>query len=314
MLPALAMPQTRFGVPQNMGPTLNTPSNETSPNLTPSGLSLYFASDRAGGLGANDIYVSHRVTLNSAWGPPVNLGPVVNSANADVVGGFSLDGRSMLITCNRPGGVGLEDIYMSSRTDPNDDSGWTTPVNLGAIVNSTFRDIAPSFFEDPMTGAVSLIFSSDRIAMDGLSFLLFKSTRNENGTFGQPMAIDELNNNSAGSHFGAAIRRDGLEIYIGSARNGGLNFPGVDIWVSTRSATTAQWNTPALVAIINDLLEDRLPSLSPDASLLYFHSNRTGGSGGYDLYSASRCSLYGAGPCKTFTITLAPPGPDENGK
>lgn len=287
-----------FSAPQNLGAALNTASDETGPIISPNGLSLYFTSNRTGGLGGTDIYVSHRAALGSAWGAPQNLGAPVNSSANDNVTGISLDGRSMLLNSARAGGSGGADLWITMRTDANNDFGWTAPVNLGPVVNSTFTENSGNFFEDPANGAVTLIFSSDRAGgIPGVKFDFFQSTRNPDGTFNTPTLINELN--GEGSHFGSAIRRDGLEIFIGSSRPAGLNNPKFDIFVSTRASTALPWSTPVPVSGINNFEEDdRLPKLSPDGSILYFSSNRAGGFGGFDLYSAARCSLYAANqPC-----------------
>src|SRR5215203_4921131 len=76
-----------FSAPQNMGAALNTASDETGPVMSPNGLSLYFSSNRAGGQGSVDIYVSQRSTLSSAWGAPQNLGATVNSSSNDNITG-----------------------------------------------------------------------------------------------------------------------------------------------------------------------------------------------------------------------------------
>ena len=57
-----------FGVPQNLGATVNSTVIDEHPVISPSGLSLYFSSDRAGGLGGRDIYVSRRASVNAVWG------------------------------------------------------------------------------------------------------------------------------------------------------------------------------------------------------------------------------------------------------
>lgn len=132
--------------------------------------------------------------------------------------------------------------------------------------------------------------------MNGTSFRFYQSTRNPDGTFNAPVLIDELN--GAGAHFGSGISRDGLEIFIASARPGGLNVPAFDLYSSTRASVSAPWGAPVLVAGINSTSDERQPKLSPDGSILYFHSDRAGGFGGNDLYSATRCSLYAANePC-----------------
>ena len=87
-----------FSAAQNMGATLNSSATDATPVISPSGLSLYLATARPGGLGGNDIWVSQRPTLNSAWGAPQHLGPTLNSSSADAIGSLSLDGRAMFFT------------------------------------------------------------------------------------------------------------------------------------------------------------------------------------------------------------------------
>jgi hypothetical protein len=297
VLPAIVQMQNHFNGLRNVGVTLNSPDIDASANISPNGLSLYFQSIRTTGLGGSDIYVSQRPSLNSAWGVPQSLGATVNSSANDNVGSLSLDGRTMFLQSNRTGagGLGGQDIYISTRLDANNDFGWTVPVNLGAVINSEFSELNATYFEDPVTGAGSLIFSSDRIAMNNVNHHLYQSTRNPDGTFNPPTLINELN--SGGSEFGVAIRRDGLEIFFGSSRPGGLNNPAFDIWTSTRASISEPWNTPELARGINGLGNERFPKLSPDGAVLYLTSDRFGGFGNFDLYSATRCSLYSASPC-----------------
>jgi hypothetical protein len=279
-----------FSPPQTMGATINSASNDANAVISPNGLSLYFTSNRTGDA---DIYVSQRSTLNSAWRAPQNLGATVNTAAEEAVGGFSLDGKTMFLSSDRAGdSLGLRDIYISTRTDPNNDFGWTTPDNLGATVNSPLEDFAAFYFEDPITGAGSIFFSSNRIGNPNIAYHIYQSTRNANGTFNAPTPVPEL---QVGAEIKVAIRRDGLQMFMMAT----LPPPGTfDIYVSTRASTTALWNAPTLVpGISSNLVPDGSPSLSPDGMILYFHSGRSGGSGGNDLYSATLCSVYTTTPC-----------------
>src|SRR5437773_1719234 len=63
-----------WGEPVNLGPLVNTSYNDLHPALSPDGLSLYITSDRPGGFGTNNIWVSRRASLNDPWDPPQNLG------------------------------------------------------------------------------------------------------------------------------------------------------------------------------------------------------------------------------------------------
>lgn len=65
-------------------PTVNTAGNEITPWLDDEGRFLYFASDKPGGFGETDIYVSERLDASfQKWSPAKNLGPAVNSNKAD---------------------------------------------------------------------------------------------------------------------------------------------------------------------------------------------------------------------------------------
>ncbi len=289
-----------FTTSRHMGAALNTAVNETNATLAPNGLSLYFSSNRTdlGGLGGNDIYVSRRATLGAVWGTPQNLGATINTSSTEHITSISLDGRTMFLFSNRPG-MGGNDIYLSTRTNPNDDFSWTTPVSLG--INTELDEGLAAYFEDPATGVNSLIFSTNR-QNGGVDYDLFQSTRNANGTFNTPVAIDELN--SVGAELRPAIRRDGLEIYFGASRPGSVGEMGTfDIWTSKRASVSAPWNPPVLLPNINTTEDENNPSLSPDGSILYFTAYRNAGVTGLDLYSATRCSLYSAASSPLLRFT-----------
>jgi hypothetical protein len=80
------------------------------------GKELIFFSNRPGGLGTEDLWVSTRQTVHEAWSPPVNLGPTLNAASREAQPSLSFDGTTLFFSSNRPGGLGLTDVYMSTRT------------------------------------------------------------------------------------------------------------------------------------------------------------------------------------------------------
>lgn len=288
-----------FSGVQNMGALLNSDVNDQNLTLSPNGLSLYFASSRAPSLGGQDIFVSQRANLGAAWGAPQHLAMLSSTANEAVMS-FSLDGKTMILQSTREdlGGLGDFDLYISTRTNANDDFGWSAPVNLGAPVNSELFDSGACYFEDPATGEGTLFFSSSRNGTPGVTFHLYQSTRNTNGTFNEPTLIPELT--VGGAELRLTIRRDGLEIFFGATLPPAMpgDPPNFDIYRSTRASISSAWNAPELVLGLNTPRNDQAPTLSPDGSILYFNSNRTGGFGATDLYAATRCSLYAAdAPC-----------------
>ena len=79
-LQAMSFANSEWSAPVNLGPTINTEFNEQGPTLSNDELSLYFGSDRSGGIGGFDIWVAKRACTGCPWEAPTNLGPVVNSA------------------------------------------------------------------------------------------------------------------------------------------------------------------------------------------------------------------------------------------
>jgi hypothetical protein len=103
-----------FGPPE-LVPELCTPFNEWRPQLAASGRELVFMSNRPGGLGAADIWMSHRPSRLEPWALPINP-TAVNSASQDAQPTLSDDGRTLIFMSQRPGGYGGSDLWMSTRS------------------------------------------------------------------------------------------------------------------------------------------------------------------------------------------------------
>jgi Tol biopolymer transport system component len=127
-----------WGPPENLGPVVNGSNQDAYSSISADGLTLCFNSDRPGGYGKFDIWVTTRPTRNDPWGPPVNAGPKVNTASTDACPWISADGLELYFQSNRPGGYGALDIYVTKR--PTRDGPWGDPVNLGPQVNTAYSD------------------------------------------------------------------------------------------------------------------------------------------------------------------------------
>jgi len=99
----------------NLGPTINSPFTDFTPEISKNGLSLYFSSGRPGGFGLNDLWVSQRAGVDAEWGPPMNLGFLINSGANEAAPHLSRDGHYLFFTSNRPGGLGSNDLWVSRR-------------------------------------------------------------------------------------------------------------------------------------------------------------------------------------------------------
>jgi hypothetical protein len=94
---------------------LSSPNTENRPTVRQDGLEIFFYSDRPGGVGSTDIWTSTRATVDLPWSTPVNLGPTVNSAGADVHPYLSLDATTLIYSSAGLGGFGGSDLFMITR-------------------------------------------------------------------------------------------------------------------------------------------------------------------------------------------------------
>jgi len=145
-----------WGPPVNLGPTVNSSSYDYHPNVSSDGLSLYFTSNRPGCFGGWDLWVTTRASLSDPWAPAVNVGSTVNSSNSEYWPSISADGLSLFFASGRPGGLGSDDIWVTTRASVSDP--WGPPVNLGPPVNTSADDGAPNISADGST----LYFTSNR--------------------------------------------------------------------------------------------------------------------------------------------------------
>jgi Tol biopolymer transport system component len=268
----------------NLGPVVNSPAVEGCPFIAKSELSLYVVSNRSGGYGGQDIYVSQRDSVYDPWGPLQNVGPAINSASNDLCPTLTVDGHYLHFVSDRPGGCGKQDLYVSRRQNKRDDFGWEPLVNLGCIVNSSENDFTPTLFDDESTGESVMYFSSDRAGGAG-GIDIYTTRHRVDGTFDPALLVPELSTPYIDER--PNVRRDGLEIFFDSDRPGSLG--STDVWVSTRESTDAPWSLPVnLGPAINTASAELRPSVSFDGFTLYFGSNRPGGLGSSDIYVAMR--------------------------
>jgi hypothetical protein len=131
--------------PVNLGSAVNTSSGEGAPqpfeDEATGTMTLYFNSDRPGGAGAGDIYVSARLS-DGSFGQPLLVGEL-SSSFADQGVAIRKDGLEVIFSSNRPGTMGQLDLWVSTRATTLD--AWSTPVNLGPAINSTFIDAGADF-------------------------------------------------------------------------------------------------------------------------------------------------------------------------
>lgn len=137
---------------QNLGPNVNSEYWDSQPTLTSDGNTLFFASDRPGGLGGVDIYMCSRT--RDGWSRASNIGSNINTSYDEIAPVIAADNKSMTFASNRSEGFGGFDIYFSKYSGIS----FTRPANANQPINSS----ADEFFYTSLPNTNIAYFSSDR--------------------------------------------------------------------------------------------------------------------------------------------------------
>jgi OOP family OmpA-OmpF porin len=119
-----------WSIPRNLGKEVNSAAWESQPSLSPDGRVLYFVSDRKGGAGKADIYVSVQHSPG-VWTKAQNLGPNVNTTYDERSPFIHANGRTLFFASDGRPGFGGYDIFWSDWAD----STWSKPTNFGYPIN-----------------------------------------------------------------------------------------------------------------------------------------------------------------------------------
>lgn len=124
--------------PFKVNPNINsTKYEESSASISPDGKTLYFASNRPGGLGGFDIYRT-RILPSGEWGEAYNLGPDVNTAFDEDFPNISLDGYTLYFSSKGHNSMGGYDVFKSEILP--DTLNFGPPKNVGYPINTPFDD------------------------------------------------------------------------------------------------------------------------------------------------------------------------------
>ena len=124
--------------PFKVNPNINSDKyEESSASISPDGKTLYFASNRPGGLGGFDIYRT-RILPSGEWGEAYNLGPEVNTAHDEDFPNISLDGYTLYFSSKGHNSMGGYDVFKSEILP--DSLNFGAPKNVGYPINTPFDD------------------------------------------------------------------------------------------------------------------------------------------------------------------------------
>ena len=123
--------------PRDLGKNINSDAHESAAALSFDGRFLYFVSERKGGYGGKDIYVSTWNEIKKEWGEARNLGPEVNSPYDEDGVYIHPDGKTLYFSSKGHNTMGGSDIFYTE----NKSGVWTTPVNIGHPINTPDDDV-----------------------------------------------------------------------------------------------------------------------------------------------------------------------------
>jgi hypothetical protein len=208
-----------------------------------------------------------RLTLqldpSGIFGEPVNMGPVVNSANLEMTPAISADGLTLYFTSDRPDGEGRWDIWVATRTSTS--ANWSTATNVGPVVNTSAMESFPSISAD----GLELYFCRGDWGQGDIYVAIRHSPQEHWRT---AVRLSDAINVTA-DDYAPLISCDGLSLYFISKRPGG---PGdIDMWVTMRPTLDAAWGCPEpLPPPINSPHKEGHKCVSTDGLMLFFQCFR----------------------------------------
>ena len=195
--------------PINLGFPINTSGWESQPSLSADGKTLYFVSDRKGGLGSYDIWKSI-IGDDGKWIMPENLGPNINTVYNEQYPFIHPDGKTFYFSSTGWTGLGGKDLFISRSDTLNV---WSKPINLGFPIN-TYGDESGLTINSSGTKA---FFSSNNFngfgGFDIYSFDLPQNIRPSAVNYVKGVVFDDSDKKRLGALIDIIDLRTGNSIY-----------------------------------------------------------------------------------------------------
>ena len=126
----------KWSDPLNLGDRVNTGFSEKHPAISADGRTLFFTSDRPGGNGGYDLWMT--VKTGDSWSTPVNLGDSINTPGTEQSPFIHPDQQSLYFSSDGWPGLGKADVLVARRKP---DGSWGIPENLGYPINTNNEEI-----------------------------------------------------------------------------------------------------------------------------------------------------------------------------
>jgi len=215
---------------------------------------------------------------------PINMGPSINSVNAEYFPSFTVDQNEIIFTRDIPDKQSMEghqeDFYLSIKKDTN----WLNAINAGSPLNTVLNEGAPSISAD---GRLLFFAACDRSEGKGRCDI-YLSQRVTDGSWSKPMNLGAPIN-TGNWETQPSFSSDGKTLYfIRGYYNRDRGAQQDDIYYSEFQAD-GHWSEPKkLGSNVNTLGREESVFIHPDNQTLYFTSNGFPGMGGLDIYLSRR--------------------------
>lgn len=174
---------------QSTGGWLNSSDWDSQAAISCDGRRIFFASNRPGGLGGSDIWVSERAAAGQ-WGTPRNLGAPINTPDDEEAPFISNDGQTLYFSSTGHLGLGEQDIFMSWWDKRR--RRWTAPINLGPPVNGPHRELGIFLTADGRQGYFASNRPGGEGGMDIYTFQLSEQLSGEPITYVEGVLLDSI--------------------------------------------------------------------------------------------------------------------------
>lgn len=191
-----------WGDIRKLSPTVNDPKYwDSQPTIASDGLTLYFASDRPGGFGGIDLYVTKKDPKTGLWSVPQNLGPKINTKDDEKTPFMHSDSETLYFCSTGHYGFGGYDIFYVRKDEKGE---WMEPENIGAPINGSTDDTGLFVSTDTKTGYF-FSFNEGKVSGKGVgrydlfSFDLYPEARPQTVSFIKGAVKDNAGNAVTGA-------------------------------------------------------------------------------------------------------------------
>lgn len=184
---------SKWTKPKSMGEPVNSRAWDGQPSLSANGELLFFASERPGGMGGRDIWMSRRAP-DGTWKTPVNVGAPINTPGRDECPFLHADGQTIYFCSDGHPGMGKADLFVSRY----EGSKWGQPMNLGYPINTSAQEGTLTVSTDGQTayfargGQTNGDAITGRPHVDIFSFPLYEAARPQPVTYVKAKVSDQV--------------------------------------------------------------------------------------------------------------------------